>query len=44
MKLKKRVILIAIAVITIASVFGSCSKKTCPAYSSVQTTQNQNNG
>lgn len=44
MKVNKKIIIIAILLVSAAAVFSSCAKKTCPAYSSVQTTQLDQNG
>jgi hypothetical protein len=44
MKAKQRIILLAVVLVSLAAVLGSCSRKACPAYSSTQMSQTQNNG
>jgi hypothetical protein len=44
MKANRKLLLFAVVLMAVVAVLGSCSKKTCPAYSKVDTHQYQNNG
>ncbi len=43
MKAHKKSLVAALLFVSIVLVFGSCSKKTCPAYSKVNTVQTDQN-
>jgi hypothetical protein len=43
MKAIKKILVLAVVLISVAIVFGSCQKKACPAYSKVNTVQSQQN-
>jgi hypothetical protein len=44
MKANKRTLIVALVFVAVAMVFGSCAKKTCPAYSKANTAQVEQNG
>lgn len=44
MKATKKTLVVAFVFVAFALVFGSCAKKTCPAYSKANTVQTQQNG
>ncbi len=44
MKLKRKFLAVALVLFTVATIFSSCGRKTCPAYSNSQAQTVQNNG
>ncbi|MDX9845416.1 MAG: hypothetical protein RBT74_00415 [Tenuifilaceae bacterium] len=43
MKAKRKVLALALVLVSVAVFFGSCAKKSCPAYSKANTVQTDRN-